>query len=295
MGNSPAKQSDALRQQLATMNDELQALDQKIMTKEARFAELRPRLPQTNGGPQTDVQIEFSELGAAISEARARHEHLSRHEVPTLEKRLKVILEAEGADREIRAANAERAAALDESGAHEARRGHILAKIAEIQGELEAASAQAADAEKSAAATYARAVVEGDEGAQQAADAQFRSAQDAVDLVEHLAARKRVVLGALQDEAAKLAALQSDARGRVEAAEDRLSRSLEVKLAAEWDATVEQLARIGARLGAARRMRRESLYGVLRGLSVNRMMPGAFPLGIEEVSRLVDGGGTAVD
>lgn len=289
MSTSPVKQSDTFRQQLAQTNSELQALDHELPAMQARLDTLRPLLPQYSVGPITDAQVEFGELGERISKAESRRDHLSRHEIPVLEKQLDFSLRAEGAEREIRAATTERAAALEELNACEARRDQVLVKLAAIQNEIDTPLALAVEAEQSAAAAYARAVVEGNEETQRSAEEQCRAAQDAVDDVQHQAARKQVVLGALQDEVTRLDAAKAGAEGRVAAAQTKLSFALEAKHAAEWDATVEQLARIGARLGAARRLRGESLYEVLRELNVMRMMPKAASMRIDEVTRLVDG------
>lgn len=284
MGNASPKPSSVLQQEIETVKAEIVALEAVLGPARAEFDQLRAHSSR-KAGPNP---YRFDELNELISGTGAKLEHLLRHVLPALEKRLHFNLKAEGADADIRDAKCLRDAALAEGQSIAARRDQVQAKLDAIEGDLEAATARANEAEHTAAEAYARAVAEGDEAAQEMTEADFRAAQEARVAAQQHAQRKQVVIIALESEAEKLTAAKRTSDEQAAEATVKLSTALEAKYAARWDDTVEQLAALGAKIGRARRMRGETLYGAFHDLQVVRFTPAVGALVRGTIEDLVD-------
>jgi len=113
--------------------------------------------------------------------------------------------------------------------------------------------------------------------------------QQNAETAELQAQRQQLVLDALEGEACKLEAQHAEAEARAKVALDELSSALRIKHAVEWDDTLDQLARIGARIMAAAQLSGDSAYYLFRGLEVRRMAPESGSLSNRTIEEIAEG------
>lgn len=274
-------------------------LETQIAGARAEFDELRTQvavghanIEEVNGlgnSASPEERLRASEMHQGISEARGRLEHLEKHVIPSLEKRLSYYVRANAAAIDIQAARRAQVDVQDEVKSIAGARDQVQARIAAVQAEIDTSTAEALAAEQAAAIAYADAVASGAGEAQHLADEALRAASADSTSTEQNNVRRRVVLAALQAEAAKLDTRDAEVRARGDEAKKSLSRALEIQFAMQWDAAVEQLAQAGAGMSAARKLggfERQSIFS--RDLRVPRMSPDSRALYRDDIHLLGD-------
>lgn len=242
--------------------------------------------------PLSDDDIRWTELGERIASAVANADHLRRHVLPTLEKRLAFFLKGSTAEDDVKRARKAYAKAMDDASVLGARRDQVLARAAAVAAELDAAVECASEVEQGAAAAYAQAVAAGDETAQLVAQERLMAELDTSAEARAAAPRLRSMVDALQAAAARLDSQRAEAIARADAARVDLARAIEAKYAVQWEMVLDQLLQAGVRISAARRLgglQQSIPFGVETGtMKIPRMDPGRNFVGERDIHRLAE-------
>lgn len=292
-----------VKTRITQLSDEITKAKAELADVETSLATLReekdrlPRRPRndvTAGSfsPVTDDEQRTTDLIKRIGSAAGNAEHLRRYVLPALEKRRAFFLKASTAEQDAKAARQAHARAMDDASSLGIRCDQAKTNAAQLQAELDATVARAAETEQGAAAAYAQAVAGGDEAAQRSAEEHLKAELDASVAAQTYASQLRCMIAALQAEADKLDNQRTEARARAEAALVDLAGAIEAKYALQWDLAVDQLMHAGARMSAARRLAgldQRSLFimGTM-GMNIPRMEPDVAFIGPGEIHRMGD-------
>ena len=262
---------EALQRAHDTATTEVTELEAKIRTLEEERAALK--LPASMSGASTPAERRASEIGSQVSTMRASIEDLTKHKIRSLEKRLNYLIKAESAPRDMAAARAANAKALEEIAGFAARRQQVETKLAAMLEETKSANEQVDEAERLAGQTYAQAVADGNESAMEAACTSLKEAQETRLLIERRTKRQNVVIEAMTAEIARLESEESEAEARAQAARVAFFDAVKLKYAEQWDAAVEQLSIAGANLSAAAQLANHSVRHLFSDLKIQYMEP----------------------
>ncbi|EIK62366.1 MULTISPECIES: hypothetical protein [Pseudomonas] len=257
-----------LKQQQATLNQELEILEQSLPQLEAEWRNA-PRGFSAIGNPIGSP--EASEAADKISSVEARIRAIP-HELAAIDRKIQHLERLEKNDQikvdSIRAMSD----ATAEIEALQRKKSHLNERFQAIQSEADQALEKAQQAERDAATSYAKCLASGDAEGEKSASGEMQKAAKQLTTTDEQVRRQDLIIAALQVELDALEAQITNARQRGEESKTAALSAVGFALDEEWNAMTEQLLAVGARILAVS-YQKGGIGDGLSGLEVPRFGP----------------------